>query len=73
MNVLYDTLKGTPYCPGKIYTKCKVKQTAVRHKAVELETRSSEVLYMIGLHTVVQSVILVTNITIWDKLRNTEV
>jgi len=73
MNVLHDKLKGTPYCPGKIYTKCKAKQTTVRHKAVELETCSSKVLYMTGLHTVVQSVILVTNITIWDKLRYTEV
>jgi hypothetical protein len=57
MNVLYDKLKGTPYCPGEIYTNCKAKQTAVRHKAVELETCSSQVLYMTGLHTVLQFVI----------------
>jgi hypothetical protein len=73
MNVLYDKVKGTPYCPGKLHTKCKGKQTGVRHKAVELETCSSEVLYVIGLCTVLQYVILITNITIWDKLRNTEV
>ena len=57
MNVLYDKLKGTPYCPGEMYTKCKAKQTAVRHKAVELETCSSQVVYMTGLHTVLQFVI----------------
>jgi hypothetical protein len=73
MNVPYDKLKGTPFCPGKTYTKCKGKQTAVWHKAVDLETCPSEVLYIIGLHTVLQCVILVTNIIIWDKLRNTEV